>query len=355
MKINLATMCLSLEPSYADEVQEIADRVDPGVRLVAVEKTGIKAETDHHYTSSNFIRIIISAVLLGGALLLEHDNYTWISYLFYAGAYIIAGYSVLSRAINNILKGQVFDEKSLMAIATLGAIGVNAMGEAVSVMLFYTVGELFQGMAVNRSRRSISELMDLRPDYANLLVNGCSERVDPAEVRAGQIVEIKPGEKVPLDGIIMEGSSYIDSSALTGESKPRLVQAGMEILSGVINGSGLLKMMVSREYAESSVAKILELVENAASRKAPPEQFITRFAGRYPQLVVAGALLTAFIPPLLIPGAVLNDWIYRALILLVISCPCALVISIPLGYFGGIGAASRAGILVKGANVLENW
>ncbi len=355
VKINLATMSLNLEPSFADNVQKIADRVEPGVRLVAIDKTAVKAQrVDYYYPKNSLIRIFISAVLLGGALLLDRkDNYGDISYLFYAGAYLMAGYPVLTRAMNNILKGQIFDENFLMSIATIGAIAVNALGEAVSVMLFYAVGQMFQDMAVNRSRRSISELMDLRPDYANLLLNGRSEKVDPAEVIVGQIIEIKPGERVPLDGIVIEGRSYVDSSALTGESKPRRVEAGMEILSGVVNSSGLLRIRVSKEYAESSVSKILELVENAAGRKAPAEQFITRFAGRYTRLVVAGALLTAFIPPLFISGAAFDDWIYRALILLVISCPCALVVSIPLGYFGGIGAASRAGILVKGANVLD--
>ncbi len=355
VKINLAAMSLHLEPSFADKVQKIADRVEPGVRLVAIEKTGAKAErVDYYYPKISLVRIFISAVLLGGALLLDRkDYYGDISYLFYAGAYLVVGYPVLIRALNNIFKGRIFDEKFLMSIATLGAIAVNALGEAVSVMLFYAAGQMFQDLAVNRSRRSISELMNLRPDYANLLLNGRSERVDPDEVLVGQIIEIRPGERVPLDGIVIEGSSYVDSSALTGESKPRRVEAGMEILSGVINGSGLLRIRVSKEYAQSSVAKILELVENAAVRKAPAEQFITRFAGRYTQLVVAGALLTAIIPPLFLPGAAFNDWIYRALILLVISCPCALVVSIPLGYFGGIGAASRAGILVKGANILD--
>ncbi|KUG02420.1 lead, cadmium, zinc and mercury transporting atpase [hydrocarbon metagenome] len=356
VKINLATMSLHLEPSFADAVQEIVDRVEPGVRLIPIENNTIKVElADVHYVKNNLIRIVISAVLLGGALLAERnanpDAYT--PYIFYAGAYLIAGYPVLSRAINNIIKGQIFDENFLMSIATLGAIAVNALGEAVSVMLFYAVGQMFQDLAVNRSRRSISDLMNLRPDYANLLLNGRSERVDPTGIAIGQIIEVKPGERVPLDGTIIEGSSYIDSSALTGESKPRRVEAGTAILSGVINESGLLRIRVDKEYAQSSVSKILELVENAAGRKAPAELFISRFAGWYTQLVVAGALITAFLPPLIIPGAELNAWVYRALILLVISCPCALVVSIPLGYFGGIGAASRAGILVKGANVLD--
>ncbi len=355
VKINLATMSLQLEPSYFNQVQEIADRVEPGVRLIPVEKNAVKVEMmDVFYIRNDFIRIVISAVLLGGALVAaQNTTYAYIPYIFYAGAYLTAGYPVLSRAINNVFRGPIFDEKFLMAIATIGAIAVNAIGEAVGVMLFYGVGQMFQDLAVNRSRRSISDLMNLRPDYANLLQGGRSERVDPAAIMVGQVIEVKPGERVPLDGTVIEGSSYVDSSALTGESKPRRVEAGMEILSGVINSSGLLRIKVDREYAQSSVAKILELVENAAGRKAPAELFVARFAGRYTQIVVAGALITAFLPPLFIPGAELNAWIYRALILLVISCPCALVVSIPLGYFGGIGAASRAGILVKGANVLD--
>lgn len=353
--INLATMSLNLEPSFADEVQKIANRIEPGVRLIAMENPAVKLEVaDVQHIKNNLIRIVISSVLLGAAVLIERNNsYHYIHYILYIGAYLTVGYPVLSRAVKNIIKGQIFDENFLMSIATVGAIGINAMGEAVSVMLFYAVGQMFQDLAVNRSRRSISDLMDLRPDYANLVINGGSERVDPAAVRVGQIIEVKPGEKVPLDGTVIEGSSYVDSSALTGESKPRRVEAGIQILSGVINGSGLLRIRVDKEYAESSVSKILELVENAAERKAPAELFITRFAGWYTQLVVVGALITAFLPPLVIPGAELSAWVYRALILLVISCPCALVVSIPLGYFGGIGAASRAGILVKGANVLD--
>ncbi len=353
--INLATMSLNLEPSFADEVQKIADRVEPGVRLIAIENPAVKLEVaDVHHIKNNLIRIVISSVLLGAAVLIDRNHsHHYIHYILYIGAYLTVGYPVLSRAVKNIIKGQILDENFLMSIATVGAIGINAMGEAVSVMLFYAVGQMFQDLAVNRSRRSISDLMNLRPDYANLVINGGSERVDPAAVRVGQIIEVKPGEKVPLDGTIIEGSSYVDSSALTGESKPRRVEAGTEILSGVINDSGLLRIRVDKEYAESSVSKILELVENAAGRKAPAELFITRFAGWYTQLVVVGALITAFLPPLIIPGAELSAWVYRALILLVISCPCALVVSIPLGYFGGIGAASRAGILVKGANVLD--
>lgn len=356
VKINLATMSLQLEPTYENEVQKIVDGVEPGVILMPVERGPLKLErSDILGVKNNISRILLSGLLLAAATL--SSNYTAInSYVInslYLLAYLIAGYPVLLRAYNNIRKGQIFDENFLMSIATLGAIAINALGEAVSVMLFYAVGQMFQELAVGRSRRSISALMDLRPDYANLWQDNQSIRVDPLEVRAGQIIEIKPGERVPLDGTIVSGTSYLDTSALTGESKPRRVEAGTQILSGSINSSGLLRVRVDKEFGQSSVAKILELVENAAAHKAPAEMFITGFAGWYTQVVVVAALLTAFLPPLLIPGAELGSWVYRALILLVISCPCALVVSIPLGYFAGIGAASSAGVLVKGANVLD--
>ena len=352
VKINTAAMSLEIEPEFAGKVQEIADRIEPGVRLT--EGTAPKTWTGEPSNRYKLIRIMVCAVLLAGALLLDHYyNQQLLTYFLYTTAYFTAGYPVLLRAFHNIKQGQIFDENLLMSIATLGAVAVDAMGEAVSVMLFYAVGQMLQEMAVNRSRQSISDLMDLRPDYANLLTGAGSQRVDPGEVKAGQVIEIKPGERIPLDGRIIAGSSYLDTSALTGESKPRRVEAGMDVLGGVINISGLLQVRVSKEYPESSAAKILRLVEEAAGRKAPAETLIARFAGIYTQMVVAAALLTAFIPPLLIPGEDLNQWVYRALILLVISCPCALVVSIPLGYFGGIGAASRLGILVKGANILD--
>jgi Cd2+/Zn2+-exporting ATPase len=356
VKINLATMSLRLEPAYKELVQQIVDGVEPGVTLVAAEKGPLKLEkSDIQNVKNNLLRILLSGILLAAAMLSSQytDIHSYINYGFFLMAYLIAGYPVLFRALNNIRKGQVFDENFLMSIATMGAIAINAMGEAVSVMLFYGVGQMFQELAVGRSRRSISELMDLRPDYANLWRDNKSQRVDPLEVKVGQIIEVRPGERVPLDGTVLSGTSYLDTSALTGESKPRRVEAGQKILSGSINSSGLLRVRVDKEYTESSVAKILELVENAAEKKAPAEMFVTGLAGRYTQIVVAAAFLTAFLPPLLISGAEIHTWVYRALILLVISCPCALVVSIPLGYFAGIGTASSAGILVKGANILD--
>jgi Cd2+/Zn2+-exporting ATPase len=240
-----------------------------------------------------------------------------------------------------------------MTIATLGAIAIGEMAEAVAVMLFYVVGELFQNIAVNRSRKSVKALLEIRPDYANLKTDDGLVKVAPGDVHPGQIIVIKPGEKIPLDGTISEGSSFVDTSALTGEPVPRSVKKGEKVLAGMINKSGLLTVKVSKEFAESSISKILEMVENASSKKAQSEKFITTFAGYYTPVIVISALLLAIIPPLVIQDAIFSDWIYRALVVLVISCPCALIISIPLGYFGGIGAASRKGILVKGSNFLD--
>lgn len=355
VKINLATMSLQLEPSFEDQVQKIVDSVEPGVVLKTMEKAPLKWErSDVLKVKNNILRIAFSGLLWGTAIISHHTMPSYLNYSFYLLAYLIVGYPVLLRAFNNIRQGQVFDENFLMSIATLGALAINAKGEAIGVMLFYAIGQMLQELAVGRSRRSISELMDLRPDYANLWQDNKSIRVDPTELRVGQIIELRPGERVPVDGTIVFGSSYLDTSALTGESKPRRVEVGQEILSGSINSSGLLRVQVDKEYGESSVAKILELVENAAGKKAPAELFITGLAGRYTQVVVFAALLTAFLPPLLIPEAQLVTWVYRALILLVISCPCALVISIPLGYFAGIGTTSSAGVLVKGANILDH-
>jgi Cd2+/Zn2+-exporting ATPase len=260
---------------------------------------------------------------------------------------------VLWRAIRNILRGQVFDENFLMSIATIGAFIVGDFAEGVAVMLFYQVGELFQSYAVDKSRKSIASLMDIRPDYANVKRNDKLERVDPDEVQIDEIIVIKAGEKVPLDSIVIEGNSTVDTSALTGESLPREVSEGDNLLSGCININGLLTARVTKEFGESTVSKILDLVENAGTKKSNSENFITKFARYYTPAVVIVAALMAVIPPLILPGATFSDWIYRGLIFLVISCPCALVISIPLSFFGGIGGASRRGILVKGSNYLE--
>ena len=267
--------------------------------------------------------------------------------------YVIAGRNVLEKAARNIRRGQVFDENFLMGIATIGAFLVGEYTEGVAVMIFYQVGELFQSVAVGKSRQSIAELMDICPDYANIEVDGQIETVDPEEVAIGQEILVLPGERIPLDGIVIQGESMIDTSALTGESVPRKAEVGNEVLSGCINQTGRLTIQVTKEFGESTVTKILELVENAASQKAPMENFITRFARYYTPAVVFAALAVAISPPLLMEGAKFADWGYRALTFLVISCPCALVISVPMGFFGGIGAASKHGVLVKGSNYLE--
>ena len=268
-------------------------------------------------------------------------------------AYLISGWSVLTSAGRNILRGKIFDENFLMTIATLGAIAIHELPEAVAVMLFFQVGELFQGFAVGRSRRSIKALLEVRPDTANLIVDGGIREVDPEKVEVGDTIVIKPGEKVPLDGEILSGNSQVDTSALTGESVPRTIREGETILAGVINQTGSLTVRVTKLFAESSIAKILDLVENASSKKAPTEKFITRFARYYTPVVVFLSLAVALLPPLLIPGETSELWVYRALVLLVISCPCGLVISIPLGYFGGVGGAAKRGILVKGSTFLD--
>ncbi|MCM1244076.1 MAG: heavy metal translocating P-type ATPase [Roseburia sp.] len=273
-------------------------------------------------------------------------------FIIYLIPYVIIGGDIVKKAVVNIGHGQVFDENFLMCIATFGAFGTGEYDEAVAVMLFYQVGELFQSYAVNRSRKSITELMDICPEYANLEVGDSVEKTDPDEVSPGSMIVIKPGEKVPLDGVIVEGSSFVDTSALTGESVPRKVCEGEEIISGCVNGSGVLRVRVTKEFDDSTVAKILELVENASSRKAKVENFITKFAKYYTPVVVLAALLIALIPPIVLGGG-FGNWIQRGCIFLVISCPCALVISVPLSFFGGIGAASKKGILVKGSNYLE--
>ncbi|HHV65204.1 MAG TPA: cadmium-translocating P-type ATPase [Peptococcaceae bacterium] len=277
----------------------------------------------------------------------------WAELVFYLASYVLIGGEVIFKALRNIVRGQVFDENFLMFIATIGALAIGEWPEAVAVMLFYQIGEYFQNKAVNHSRQSIKELMNIRPDYANLLEGERERRVSPEEVAVGQIIIIKPGEKVPLDGIVLEGSSVMDTSNLTGEFVPRSVAAGSTILAGFINHTGVLKVEVSKCYEQSTVAKILDLVENASSQKAPTENFITKFARVYTPAVVLAATLLAVIPPLLIAEATFNEWLRRALVFLVVSCPCALVISIPLSFFGGIGGASRQGILIKGSNYLE--
>ena len=270
----------------------------------------------------------------------------------YLVPYFLIGWDIIYKALRNIKNGQVFDENFLMALATVGAFAVSQYSEAVAVMLFYQVGELFQNYAVNRSRQSITALMDICPEYANVETDGELEQVDPDDVSVGDVIVVKPGERIPLDGTVISGESMIDTSALTGESVPRRAKAGDEVISGCVNGSGLLRVEVTKEFDDSTVARILELVENASSKKAPVENFITRFARYYTPAVVIGAVLLAILPPLLL-GQSWNEGIRRACTFLVISCPCALVISVPMSFFSGIGAASRNGVLVKGSNYLE--
>ena len=297
-------------------------------------------------------KIIISAILFIIALVVPFQN-IWINRAIYLISYIIVGFEILKKAVRNIKRGKVFDENFLMSVATIGAFAIQEFPEAVAVMLFYQIGELFQDYAVDKSRKSISDLMDLRPDYANVLRNGKEEKIDPDDVKIDEIIIVKPGEKVPLDGVVLEGNSFIDSKALTGEPKPRRVAESDEILSGCINLESILKIKVKKEYDESTVSKILELVENASSKKSKSEKFITKFAKYYTPIVVIVAVFLALIPPLIIKNTTFSDWLYRALSFLVVSCPCALVISIPLSFFGGIGGASKNGILIKGSNYLE--
>lgn len=298
------------------------------------------------------IKIIIALILFFIALIVDFGN-IWMNNILYILAYAMVGIEIVIKAFKNIIKGKVFDENFLMAVATIGAFVIGELPEAVAVMLFYQVGELFQSYAVSKSRKSISNLMDIRPDFANVERNKDVEKVKPENVKIGEIIIIKPGEKVPLDGIVVEGNSSLDTKALTGESLPKDVKENEEVLSGFINLNGVIKVKVTKEYGESTVSKILDLVENASNKKSKSENFITKFAKYYTPIVVITALILAIVPPLIIKDAVLSDWIYRALSFLVVSCPCALVISIPLSFFGGIGGASKMGVLIKGSNYLE--
>ncbi len=300
----------------------------------------------------DLIKIIIALILFLTGLLVKFNN-ELIHNSIYIIAYIIVGYEIVVEAIKNIFKGKIFDENFLMTVATIGAFAIGEFPEAVAVMLFYQVGELFQSYAVDKSKKSISKLMDIRPDFANVERNGKIEKLNPEQVKIGEIIIVKPGEKVPLDGIIKNGKTTLDTKALTGESLPKEVCEGKEILSGCINLTGVIKIEVTKEFGESTVSKILDLVENASSKKSKSENFITTFAKYYTPVVVIIAVIIAILPPIIINGAEFSDWIYRALSFLVVSCPCALVISVPLSFFGGIGGASKVGILIKGGNYLE--
>lgn len=298
------------------------------------------------------IKIIVAIVFFITANVVP-STYEIVKNIMFIIAYLVVGFDILKKAFRNIIRGKVFDENFLMSIATIGAFAIGELPEAVAVMLFYQIGELFQSYAVDKSRKSISTLMDIRPDYANVLQNNKIKKVDPDDIKIGEIIVVKPGEKVPLDGIVFDGESMLNTQALTGESVPRHVKLNDEVISGCINVDGVLKIKVEKEFDDSTVNKILELVENASNRKSKSENFITKFSKIYTPVVVIIALILSIIPPLIIESATFSEWIYRALSFLVVSCPCALVISIPLSFFGGIGACSKEGILVKGSNYLE--
>ncbi len=349
---NINFMAQKMELEYDEDIKEkiiievkkVIKKEEPDVTIeevgkaVPIKKKGVK--------------IILAAILFFIAITIKFNN-ELINNTIYIISYIIVGLEIVKKAILNIIKGKVFDENFLMAVATLGAFGIGEFPEAVAVMLFYQVGELFQSYAVDKSRKSISKLMDIRPDFANVEREGKIQKVNPEDVKIREIIVIKPGEKVPLDGYVIEGKSSLDTKALTGESLPREITEGELALSGSINLNGLIKIEVTKEYGESTVSKILDLVENASSKKSKSENFITRFARYYTPIVVIIAVILAIVPPLIIKNAEFSVWLYRALSFLVVSCPCALVISIPLSFFGGIGGASKMGILIKGSNYLE--
>ncbi len=363
VSVNFVNSTLQIEAPDIEKVKQKIKEIEPEVEVIEptegltaiIKKPVLIDELAENKFELLRIGFVIALLVFGIVYedLIHSTPFKWAEYLVFLSAYLISGWEVLKGAFRSITKGKVFNEHFLMTIATLGAFAIDEMPEAVAVMLFYVVGELFQDIAVNRSRKSVKALLEIRPDYANLKVDGETKKVSPTVVHPGQIIVVKPGEKIPLDGNVIEGDSFVDTSALTGESVPRSVKEKETVLAGMINKSGLLTIKVTKEFGESSISKILELVENASSKKAETEKFITTFARYYTPVVVFGALLIAVIPPLLFAGQIFTDWIYRALVVLVISCPCALVISIPLGYFGGIGGASRKGILVKGSNYLD--
>lgn len=339
-----------------EKIKEIVKTIEPDVKVVVLEEKSKNINSDNGKEKEENNKIEIIKLVLGAAsfaIATAVKLPSAVDLLLYLISYVLVGGEVVLRALKNIMRGQVFDENFLMSIATLGAFAIGQYPEGVAVMLFYKVGEMFQDMAVNRSRKSITALMDIRPDFANLKIGDEVKKVAPEEVGIGDIIVVKPGEKVPLDGRVIEGSSMLDTSALTGESVPRKVKVSDNILSGSINKNGLLTIEVEKEFGDSTVTKILDLVQNASGKKAPTENFITKFARYYTPAVVFSAIALAVLPPLFIEGATFSQWIYRALAFLVVSCPCALVVSIPLGFFGGIGGASKNGILIKGGNYLE--
>jgi len=353
VSVNFANSFIQIDTNNIEKVKKRIKEIEAEVEIIDNDQE----EDEEFDVKKELTKIffIISFLVVGIIFKdnLQNTPYHWAEYIVFVTIYLLSGWGVLKTAVLNIVKGQVFNEQFLMSVATLGAFAIHEMPEAVAVMVFYNVGEFFQDLAVNRSRRSIKSLLEIRPDHANLLINGDVKEISPEEVNIGDKILIKPGEKVPLDGEVIGGNSMLDTSALTGESVPRSVKEGEAVMAGMINKSGTITVKVTKLFGESSIAKILELVENATSKKAKTEKFITKFARYYTPAVVFGAILVAVLPPLFVEGQLFSVWIYRALIMLVVSCPCALVISIPLGYFGGIGGASRRGILVKGSNYLD--
>lgn len=357
--LNFTTKTLTIETTSKlsesevfSKANAIIQRIEPGVIVTKANAINqIKSIETQNVNKSELIILGSGSVLffLGIAFKLPF----YMEFTLFMASYLLVGWEVLIKAVKNIARGEVFDENFLMCIATIGAFAIGEFPEGVAVMLFYQIGELFQDIAINNSRKSISRLMDIRPDYANIKKGDGFLKVSPEKVVEGDIIIIKPGEKVPLDGKVIQGSSMLDTSAITGESMPRDVEEGSEIMSGSINKNGLLTIVVTKRYGESTVSKILDLVQNASSKKAQTEQFITKFARYYTPAVVITALSLAFIPMLILPGVSFSTWLYRALVFLVVSCPCALVVSIPLGFFGGIGGAAKRGILLKGGNYLE--
>ena len=340
------------ENELVELIQTEVDKIEDGVKVFVPKVQAGESSSEEEDTGKIKKKLLIGGILFVLGIFVPKTLFIPKLAVFLV-SYLVIGGDVLLSAFKNILNGQVFDENFLMAIATIGAFAIGEYPEGVAVMLFYQLGELLQGIAVNNSRKSIVSLMDIRPDYANIKVGEGIKKISPEKIKVGEIIVVKPGEKVPLDGKIVKGASTFDTSALTGESLPREAKAGDDVLSGFINKNGLIEIQVAKVFSESTVSKILYLMENAGSKKSKTENFITKFAKYYTPAVVITALIVAIIPPLLIQGATFSDWIYRALIFLVVSCPCALVISIPLGFFGGIGGASRHGILIKGTNYLE--
>jgi len=333
-RLSFATETVFLDSRHEDRAREIIGRMEPGATIVPLEEETEEGEKEEGLGRGQLIRLIIAGVLfIVGSVFNQqlHDTPLSIAeYIVLLSAYLLVGFPVLASAFRNMVGGRLFNEMFLMSVATIGAIVIHQLPEAVGVMLFYSVGEYLQDRAVDSSKRSIASLMDLRPDSARLIVDGERRIIPPAEVKIGDMIEVLPGERVPLDGEVIEGSSSVNTSSLTGESVPRRVEAGSKVLAGFVNDEGRIVVRVDKKFDQSTAARILELVENAASQKAPTEKFITRFAAVYTPVVVAIALLIAFVPPLFVPGATLREWAYRALVILVISCPCALVVSIPL-------------------------